>query len=126
MQERSGVFWTDCLDFGGAWKLLRCLRPLWFRLVAPIQGLALGGPWEALGGLGGWEGLAGLVWEAQAPFRIHPGKTNLPHLVLRGCYSTPGCGKAGERPGSTCAINVKGHKRRPPSKVGGICNELRV
>ena len=35
-----------------------------------------------------------------------------------GCYSTPGCGNAGERAASTCAIDVEGHKRRPPSKVG--------
>ena len=35
-------------------------------------------------------------------------------------------GKAGERPGSTCAIDVEGHKRRPPSKVGGLCHEFRV
>ena len=26
--------------------------------------------------------------------------------------ATPGCGKAGERAGSTCAIDVEGHKRR--------------
>ena len=31
-----------------------------------------------------------------------------------------------ERPGSTCAIDVEGHKRRPPSKVGGLCRESRV
>ena len=24
------------------------------------------------------------------------------------------------------AIDVEGHKRRPPSKVGGLCHELRV
>ena len=72
--------------------------------------------------------------------RIHPEK-NLPvvcrasttrfrvipwYLASRGCYSTPGCGKAGKRPGSTCAIDVEGHKRRPPSKVGGLCHEFRV
>ena len=38
----------------------------------------------------------------------------------------PGCGKAGQRPGPTCAINVEGLKRRPPSKVGGLCHEFRV
>ena len=24
-----------------------------------------------------------------------------------------------------CAIDVEGHKRRPPSKVGGLCHEFR-
>ena len=48
------------------------------------------------------------------------------YLASRGCYSTPGCGKAGERAGSTCAINVEGLKRRPPSKVSGLCHEFRV
>ena len=44
----------------------------------------------------------------------------------RGCCSTPGCGKADERAGSNCAIDVAGHKRRPPSKVGGPCHQFRV
>ena len=26
------------------------------------------------------------------------------YLASRGCYSTPGCGKAGERAGTTCAM----------------------
>ena len=45
---------------------------------------------------------------------------------LSRCYSTPGCGTAGERAGSTCAIDVEGLKRRPPLKVGGLCHEFRV
>ena len=32
----------------------------------------------------------------------------------RGCYRPHGCGEAGDRPGSTCAIEVEGLKRRPP------------
>ena len=48
------------------------------------------------------------------------------YLASRGCYSTPCCGKAGERAGSSCAIDVEGHKRRPPSKVGGLCHEFWV
>ena len=38
----------------------------------------------------------------------------------------PGCEKAGERAGSTCAIDVEGFKRRPPSKVDGLCHESGV
>ena len=56
-------------------------------------------PWEALGG---------------------PPALRTTYLASRGCYSTPGCGKAGER-----AIDVEGHTRRPPSKVGGLCHEFR-
>ena len=37
--------------------------------------------------------------------------------------TVPLAGKAGERPGSTCAIDVEGHKHRPPSKV---CHEFGV
>ena len=38
----------------------------------------------------------------------------------------PGCGKAGESAGSTCAIDAEGLKRRPPSKMGGLCHEFTV
>ena len=44
-----------------------------------------------------------------------------------GPWEAPGsCGKAGERAGSTCAIDVEGLKRRPSSKVGGLCHQFRV
>ena len=36
----------------------------------------------------------------------------------RGCYRPHGCGEAGERPGSPCAIEVEELKRRPPTVVG--------
>ena len=42
-------------------------------------------------------------------------------ITLIGTSAGPeenGCGEAGERPGSTCAIEVEGLKRRPPT-VGG-------
>ena len=114
-------------------------------LLGSARGLS-GRPWEASGRpLGG-------LWEAPGrpgppdPPRIHPEKNHFNHLVLgndfksstgaeenssrylasRGCYSTPGCRKAGEHAGSTCAIDVEVHKRRPPSKVGGLCHESRV
>ena len=64
------------------------------------------------GGLGVSGGLEHLSFKGLLPSKTPPG--------------TPGCGKAGERAGSTCAIDVKGHKRRPPSKVGGLCHEYRV
>ena len=48
------------------------------------------------------------------------------YLASRGCYHTPGCRKAGERAGSTCAIDVEGFKRRRPSKVGGLCHGSRA
>ena len=72
----------------------------------PLEGSArcqevLGGHWEALRF---WEGLS-------------PEENSSRYLASRGCYSTPGCGQAGERAGSTCTIDVEGHKRRPPSKV---------
>ena len=38
--------------------------------------------------------------------------------VGRGCYCPHGCGEAGERPGSVCAIEVEALRRRPPT-VGG-------
>ena len=55
-----------------------------------------------------------------------PEENSSRYLASRGCFSTPGCGKAGERRGSTCAIDVEGHKRRPPSKVARLCHEFRV
>ena len=36
----------------------------------------------------------------------------------RGCYRPHGCGEAGERPGSTCSIDVEGLKRRPATVRG--------
>ena len=39
---------------------------------------------------------------------------------LRGCYRRHGCGEAGERLGSLCAIEVEGLKCRPPTEVGGL------
>ena len=88
----------------GSWRLfgrpLEALAGFW----RPLQGP--GGPWRPLD-CGG------------------PGQNTSRYLASRRCYSTPGCRKAGERPGSTCAIDVDGHKRRPPSKVGGLCHEFR-
>ena len=46
--------------------------------------------------------------------------------VRRGCHCPHGCGEAGERNGSLCAIEVEGLKRRPPTEVGGLCLEFRV
>ena len=43
-----------------------------------------------------------------------------------GCYRPHGCGEAGERLGSLCAIEVEGRKRRPPTEVGGLGLEFRV
>ena len=42
------------------------------------------------------------------------------------CYSPHGCGKAGKRIGSLCAIEVEGLKRRPPTQVGGLSLEFRA
>ena len=100
------------------------------------------GLWEALGRpLKGWHpGLAGSTLEKKASdsqslgYRVEgvdfirdqswcPGELlQVPGLswVLR----YPGCGKAGERAESTCAIDVGRLKRRPP--VGGLCHEFRV
>ena len=58
--------------------------------------------------------------------RPHKGPVLVPsYWPFVGATVTPGCGKAGERAGSTCPIDVEGHKRRPPSKVGGLCHEFR-
>ena len=48
------------------------------------------------------------------------------YRVRRGCYGPRGCGEAGERAGSFCAIEVEGLKRRPPTEVGGLGLEFRV
>ena len=48
-----------------------------------------------------------------------------PVPAYRGCYSPHGCGEAGERLGSLCAIEVEGRKRRPPTEVGGLGLEFR-
>ena len=48
------------------------------------------------------------------------------YRVRRGCYRPHGCGEAGERAGSFCAIEVEGLKRRPPTEVGGLGLEFRV
>ena len=59
---------------------------------------------------------------SQPPPQLRPGLglvTRRTPSASRGCCST-------ERPGSTCASDVEGHKRRPPSKVGGLCHEFRV
>ena len=39
----------------------------------------------------------------------------LRHRAHRGCYRPPMLWEAGERPGSACAIEVEGLKRRPPT-----------
>ena len=77
---------------------------------------ALGGPWEGWGGswplwrLGGlWEGSGFMVW--QTGTSTGPEENSSRYLASRGCYSTPGCGKAGERAGSTCAIISAAHRR---------------
>ena len=44
----------------------------------------------------------------------------------RGCYRPYGCGEAGKRIGSLCAVEVEGLKRRPPTEVGGLSLEFRV
>ena len=44
----------------------------------------------------------------------------------RGCYRPHGCGEAGKRIGSLCAIEVERLKRRPPTEVGGLSLEFRV
>ena len=49
----------------------------------------------------------------------------LRYRAYRGCYSPHGCGEAGERLGSLCAIEVEGLKRRPPTEVGGLGLEFR-
>ena len=55
-----------------------------------------------------------------------PEENSSKYLAFRGCYSTPGCGKAGERIGSTCSVDVERLKRRPPSKVGGSWHEFGI
>ena len=47
-----------------------------------------------------------------------PEENLLRYRAYRGCYSPHGCGEAGRRLGSLCAIAVEGLKRRPPT-VGG-------
>ena len=47
-------------------------------------------------------------------------------MVRRGCCPPHGCGEAGERAGSFCAIEVEGLKRGPPTEVGGLGLEFRV
>ena len=47
-------------------------------------------------------------------------------LRYRAYHSPNGCGEAGERLGSLCAIEVEGLKRRPPTEVGGLGLEFRV
>ena len=39
-------------------------------------------------------------------------------------YRPHGCGEAGMRIGSLCAIEVEGLKRRPPREVGGLASSL--
>ena len=50
-------------------------------------------------------------------------RTGTGYHVLTGPH---GCGEAGERIGSLCAIEVEGLKRRPPTEVGGLGLESRV
>ena len=72
-----------------------------------------GGAGEILGGGGRGRGGSG------------PDPENL--LRYRACYRPPhGCGEAGQRLGSLCAIEVEGLKRRPPTEVGGLGLEFRV
>ena len=73
---------------------------------------------------------SGELWRAVGSLDSRPAKSQ-PRPELGGlsfgyCLLLVPSGKAGERPGSTCAIDVEGHKRRPPSKVGGLCHEFRV
>ena len=49
-----------------------------------------------------------------------PEENLLRYRAYRGCYSPHGCGEAGERLGSLCAIEVEKLKRRPPTEVGGL------
>ena len=84
-----------------------CWRPLEALLDAPLK--APGGPWRPLEAPGG--PLARLRFVV---------------LFLSGATVSLAVGRQASRPGSTCTIDVEGHKRRPPSKVGGLCHEFRV
>ena len=55
-----------------------------------------------------------------------PEENLLGYRAGRGCYRSHGCGEAGKRIGSLCAIEVEGLKRRPPTEVGGLSLEFRV
>ena len=62
-----------------------------------------------------------------------PEENLLRYRAGRGCYRPHGCGEAGKRIGSLCAIEVEGLKRpqveglkRPPTEVGGLSLEFRV
>ena len=76
----------------------------------------------------GWAGLgwAGLGWPAMAAGQARGCQNLLRYRAGRGCYRPHGCGEAGKRIGSLCAIEVEGLKRRPPTEVGGLSLEFRV
>ena len=96
---------------------------------------------QGRGGAGVWGGFEGpgprgkmpleLAWSLpslkSARWRFpEPAWRNLLRCrAYRGCYSPHGCGEAGERLGSLCAIEVEGRKRRPPTEVGGLGLEFR-
>ena len=89
----------------------------------PFKGWRLQGRERGLGKfVKPWEGLRSDFmrdqhWSRPELFQVRGLSWVLPH---------PGCAKAGEHAGSTCAIDVEELKRRPPSKVGGLCHEFRV
>ena len=65
--------------------------------------------WEAV-----WQGSGSRALEARRPFLGGPGRSwNGLETLEVGRHAT-------------CAIDVEGLKRRPPSKVGGLCHEFRL
>ena len=55
-----------------------------------------------------------------------PEENLLRYRAGRGCYRPHGCGEAGKRIGSLCAIKIEALKRRPPTEVGGLSLEFRA
>ena len=84
-----------------------------------------GGQGGARGGQGGQKGPGRAKARNQGFWPRHE-KNLLRYLAGRGCYRPHGCGEAGKRIGSLCAIEVGGLKRRPPTEVGGLSLEFRV
>ena len=93
---------------------------------------SLGGPGEALGGperpWNLWEGVGGcflgvvnLVAQNHRAWSRDKGRPGLSWVL-----QYPWLWEGRRATGSTCTIDVEGHKRRPPSKVGGLCHEFRV
>ena len=88
-----------------------------------------GGLGEARGGQGGQGGPGGRQAGGGGGFRVFTltGTSTGPGTgPSRGCYRPYGCGEAGKRIGSLCAVEVEGLKRRPPTEVGGLSLEFRV